>query len=307
MKVSQFDGFVNNATDEILGVKGVNRENLEPMLSTSLSPNITPLIVRRNGVYYPDLGIDGFSPVWVDVEPPTPTPPVIQPITITENGVYNKPSGVDGYNPITVNVPSASGNFAEWDFTSETPFVDTIRGISIAHSTSSSYEIVSNGIKVLDDKYFRLTLQGMYCRNMTYTVEFAKFINTKAHNIRIIGVPTSSQENAPTNGFLFGSSNDCFLVSGYTSTSSSSGAGQTQIPKTSLYDISDGDTLGIKFLSNQKWAIYHNGDLVVNSSVYLPNTRGPFFNVVIGSGAISSSAASASFEVGTIIKKLIIS
>lgn len=31
--------------------------------------------------------------------------PVINPLSVTENGTYNAPSGVDGYSPVTVNVP----------------------------------------------------------------------------------------------------------------------------------------------------------------------------------------------------------
>lgn len=33
--------------------------------------------------------------------------PVIEPLTITENGTYTAPDGVDGYSPITVNVASS--------------------------------------------------------------------------------------------------------------------------------------------------------------------------------------------------------
>lgn len=32
---------------------------------------------------------------------------VIQPLSVTANGTYNAPSGVDGYSPVTVNVPSS--------------------------------------------------------------------------------------------------------------------------------------------------------------------------------------------------------
>ena len=32
--------------------------------------------------------------------------PVIQSLSVTANGTYNAPSGVDGYSPVTVNVPS---------------------------------------------------------------------------------------------------------------------------------------------------------------------------------------------------------
>lgn len=35
--------------------------------------------------------------------------PVIRPLEITENGTYTAPSGVDGYSPVTVNVPIPDG------------------------------------------------------------------------------------------------------------------------------------------------------------------------------------------------------
>ena len=37
--------------------------------------------------------------------------PVVEALTVTANGVYTVPAGVDGYSPVTVNVqlPSASG------------------------------------------------------------------------------------------------------------------------------------------------------------------------------------------------------
>ena len=35
--------------------------------------------------------------------------PVIEPLNITENGTYTAPDGVDGYSPVTVNVPIPNG------------------------------------------------------------------------------------------------------------------------------------------------------------------------------------------------------
>lgn len=35
--------------------------------------------------------------------------PVIEPLTITENGTYTAPDGVDGYSPVTVNVEASGG------------------------------------------------------------------------------------------------------------------------------------------------------------------------------------------------------
>jgi hypothetical protein len=42
--------------------------------------------------------------------------PVIQPLEVTENGTYTAPDGVDGYSPVTVNV---AGTPETWVFTME--------------------------------------------------------------------------------------------------------------------------------------------------------------------------------------------
>ena len=36
--------------------------------------------------------------------------PVIEPLVVTENGTYTAPDGVDGYSPVTVNVPTGCGD-----------------------------------------------------------------------------------------------------------------------------------------------------------------------------------------------------
>lgn len=36
--------------------------------------------------------------------------PVIEPLEITENGTYTAPDGINGYSPVTVNVPTGGGN-----------------------------------------------------------------------------------------------------------------------------------------------------------------------------------------------------
>lgn len=39
----------------------------------------------------------------------TPANPIIKPLSVTENGTYTAPNGVDGYSPVTVNVPIPDG------------------------------------------------------------------------------------------------------------------------------------------------------------------------------------------------------
>ena len=60
MLVTQFDKFVNRSTQQILGSQ-IERENLVPMLSTDIPAKLQKLKVTENGIYYPDIGYDGFS------------------------------------------------------------------------------------------------------------------------------------------------------------------------------------------------------------------------------------------------------
>ena len=39
--------------------------------------------------------------------------PVVQPLEVTENGTYTAPAGVDGYSPVTVNVAGGGGELPE--------------------------------------------------------------------------------------------------------------------------------------------------------------------------------------------------
>lgn len=70
MLVTQFDKFVNRSTQQILG-SAIERENLVPMLSSSIPAKLQNLKVTENGIYYPETGYDGFYEV--DVNIPTNT------------------------------------------------------------------------------------------------------------------------------------------------------------------------------------------------------------------------------------------
>lgn len=58
--------------------------------------------VTENGAY----NVREFEGVVVNVPERVP---VIEPLIIEENGTYTAPAGVDGYSPITVNVPTGGG------------------------------------------------------------------------------------------------------------------------------------------------------------------------------------------------------
>lgn len=59
--------------------------------------------ITENGTYTAPTGVDGYSPVIVNVPAPEP---VIEPKSIFANGEYTAPEGVDGYSPVIVDVPS---------------------------------------------------------------------------------------------------------------------------------------------------------------------------------------------------------
>lgn len=65
-------------------------------------PVIETLNVTSNGTYTAPSGVDGYSPVKVEV---ADIPSVIEALNVTANGTYTAPSGVDGYSPVVVEVP----------------------------------------------------------------------------------------------------------------------------------------------------------------------------------------------------------
>lgn len=65
---------------------------------------IESLTVTQNGIYTASGGVDGYSPVTVEV--PDPPAPVLVEKTITQNGVYDpEDDNADGYSMIDVEVP----------------------------------------------------------------------------------------------------------------------------------------------------------------------------------------------------------
>lgn len=82
---------------------------------------------------------------------PDAAEPVIEPLEVTENGTYAAPDGVDGYSPVTVNVPVPEGYVrpsgtlnitenGEYDVTEKTGVVVSVESVDYAPS-SRTYEI----------------------------------------------------------------------------------------------------------------------------------------------------------------------
>ena len=78
------------------------RATLENKTSGVTTPS-GDINITENGTY----DVTKYARAVVDV--PTPEP-VIQLLTVTENGTFTAADGVDGYSPVTVNVPSSGGS-----------------------------------------------------------------------------------------------------------------------------------------------------------------------------------------------------
>ena len=61
---------------------------------------LTSVKYTENGTYTPPTGVDGYNQIEVDVQPDLETK------TVTSNGTYTPSSGYDGFSEFTVNVPS---------------------------------------------------------------------------------------------------------------------------------------------------------------------------------------------------------
>ena len=96
------------AADEEVSINGgvsVDVDDVIHIHSIERGAVIESITVHENGVYTPQEGVDGFSPVEVEVNP------LIQPLVVTSNGIYTAPEGVDGYSPVSVNVPAPNPEY----------------------------------------------------------------------------------------------------------------------------------------------------------------------------------------------------
>ena len=82
----------------INGFISIDSNDVVHVYSLEHYPTINPISISQNGEYTAPEGVDGYSPVQVNVVP------TINPISISQNGEYTAPEGVDGYSPIQVNV-----------------------------------------------------------------------------------------------------------------------------------------------------------------------------------------------------------
>lgn len=93
------------------GATAYTKKNVDRAFKlTCVTSGSTSIIVSNDSSAYPENGEqDGYSYVYKGTLSEAGAAAVIQALTITANGTYTVPDGVDGYSPITVNVPSEGG------------------------------------------------------------------------------------------------------------------------------------------------------------------------------------------------------
>ena len=77
-------------------------DGYSPVIVNVPPPTLRKLNVVANGNYTPSTGVDGYNEVEVSVPIPTF---VTDDLSVTENGTYTPPTGVDGFDEVVVNVP----------------------------------------------------------------------------------------------------------------------------------------------------------------------------------------------------------
>lgn len=81
---------------------------IEAISGGGITPTGTKQIsITENGTTTED--VTNYADAEITVNVPTGSTPVINPLSVNENGTYTAPTGVDGYSPVTVNVSGGGG------------------------------------------------------------------------------------------------------------------------------------------------------------------------------------------------------
>ena len=103
---------------------------------------------------------------------------VVQPLSVTENGTYTAPSGVDGYSPVTVNVSGGGGWTSDGIATNTEPNGAIVLGNSVTSIAQGAFgrkpitSLRGDGVTTLNGESVRncTSLTALYLPSLTSQV-----------------------------------------------------------------------------------------------------------------------------------------
>ena len=155
---------------------------------------VESLSVTENGTYTAPSGVDGYSPISVNVPD---IPAVVESLSVTENGTYTAPSGVDGYSPVVVNIPSAAP-------TPVTPLhFETINGyVSGNYWEPDSYGYARNDVYLMQSGHIYVLTLGAVVGNRFRCLRTS--FDTATRNVSSMGQTLTNVDNPAVNAYYNG-------------------------------------------------------------------------------------------------------
>lgn len=172
-------------------------------------PTISPLSVTANGTYTAPTGVDGYSPVTVNVSGGGST---LGTKTITENGTYNASSdSLDGYSSVTVNVsgggslpPKILGSYYKDNDCIIEVYGNHVKVESIKNKTGPVLNLRQLGTNLNNTTWFSILA------NSVVTITYSNVINnsnlTWNANFKNAGTTTSMEYGIGNDAHLSGAS-----------------------------------------------------------------------------------------------------
>ena len=155
------------------------------------------LSVSENGTYTPSEGVNGYSQVNVNVPA---TQFITETLSVSENGTYTPSEGIDGYSQVVVDVPQSVTGFTEKEVTEGIQIVNLSNSASYVHEDVFKYNTYLQTVN-LPNCYIVKREAFAECYNLTTVnlpeckeIESSAFQGCK--NLKTINIPLCSNIGA---------------------------------------------------------------------------------------------------------------